>query len=212
MPDPITGIIAGGASILGGAQKARSASKAADAQTQAAMYQADISKEMYDQTRKDLAPYSNIGLSVIPSLLEATNPINRQQALTDYFASPEYALMGSQQNNSLLAAREATGGLGAGTTGAYMGGISNQLGMGHLAALEGQKADRFNMLSSLAGMGQSAAAQQGASGQTYASQAGQAYNQMGQAQAQSALAQGNAINNVLGNLAGGYIGYQMGGF
>ncbi len=56
MPDPITGVIAGG-SILG----ASSANKAAKAQTNAANRQIDVQERIYNQTRDDLQPWVQSG-------------------------------------------------------------------------------------------------------------------------------------------------------
>ena len=69
------------------------------------------------------------------------------------------------------------------------------LGQQHLGQLYGQQADKFNRYMGMANLGQNAAAQTGAAGQRYASQAGQAYQQAGEARANEAMA---AFNTKMG--------------
>ena len=161
---------------------------AADAQVEAAEKSAELQKQMYDQTRADLMPYMNFGKTMLPNVMEAMQPVNRTQALGEYFNSPEYALLSNQAANQNLAASEAMGGMGATSTSNALASIAPQLGTSYLNMLDQQRANNFNMAMGGANLGQSSAAQVGASGQNYAQGASQAFNAAGQAQAQGALA------------------------
>ena len=182
--------------------------QAADAQTNAANQSAALSQEQFEATKADLAPFKNFGMSMIPQLANTLQPINNEQALSDYYGGGEYAMMSNQANNNLLANAEATGGLGGSTNANNLMRVAPQLGSQHLGILNAQRADNFNMLNSLYGSGLNAAAQTGQAGQNYASQAGAAYQQAGQAQAQGALAPFQTLMG-LGEMAAGAYG---GGF
>jgi hypothetical protein len=66
------------------------------------------------------------------------------------------------------------------------------------------RAAQLNPLQSMAGQGQTSAAQLGQAGQNYAGQAGAAYGAAGQAQASGYMGAANAISGGLGQ----YLGYQ----
>lgn len=72
MPDPLTTMVGGtlGSAAIG----ANSASKAADASVEAANEAARVQREMYQQTREDLAPYRDLGLGSIDDLNRLTSP------------------------------------------------------------------------------------------------------------------------------------------
>ena len=144
MPDPITGIIAGGATLLGGAQKSKSASEAADAQAAAAQYQADISKDMFDLVRGDLSPYRNLGPMAMPGIMQSMQPIDRTNALGEFYRGPEYAAMAGEAENRAMAAAEAGGGLGSSPLSASLKTIAPSLGTNYLNQLEAQRMDNYN--------------------------------------------------------------------
>ena len=161
---------------------------AADAQTNAANQSAALQKQMFDKTQANLNPFMQAGKGAIPGLTDLLKPIDEQQALKDYYNSEQYALMGSEAQNNLLAASEAMGGMGNTSTGNSLKMIAPQMGQQHLGQLYARQADDFNRHMGVVNMGQNAAANLGNAGQNYASQAGQAYQQAGQAQAQGAMA------------------------
>lgn len=69
--DPVTAAISAGASLLGGAMSSDAASSAADTQSDATRQAAQMQKDEFDQVRNDLAPYRNLGVGSINSLLKA---------------------------------------------------------------------------------------------------------------------------------------------
>ena len=176
--------------------------KAAEAQTNAANQSAALSKEQFESIQKNLAPFMQFGTNQLQGLGGLMQPLNRQQELAQFYQSPEFALQSRQARGQQLAASEATGGLGSTSTGNALASIAPTLGMSYLGQREAQQADLFNRLMAGAGMGLNAAAQQGQAGQNYVSQASNAFNQAGAAQAGGAI---SGFNTLMG-LGGTFIG------
>lgn len=178
------------------------ANDAADAQVNAANQSAALSKEQFEAIQKNLAPFLQFGTSQLQGLQGLMQPLDRQGELAKFYSSPEFAMQSRQARGQQLAAAEATGGLGSTSTGNALASIAPQLGMSYLGQREAQRADLFNRLFAGAGMGLNAAAQQGQAGQNYVSQASNAFNQAGAAQAGGAM---SGFNTLLG-LGGTFIG------
>lgn len=183
--------------------KITGSSDAAEAQTNAANQSAALSKEQFESTQKNLAPFLQFGTSQLQGLGGLMQPLNRQQELSQFYSGPEFAMQSQQARGQQLAAAEATGGLGATSTGNALASIAPQLGMNYLGQREAQQADLFNRLMAGAGMGLNAAAQQGQAGQNYVSQASQAFGQAGAAQAGKHLAPFQTLMQIGGMAAGG---------
>ena len=178
------------------------ANQAADAQINAANQSAAISKEQFEAIQKNLAPFLQFGTNQLQGLQGVMQPLNRQEELATYYSSPEFALQSQQARGQQLAAAEATGGLGSTSTGNALASIAPTLGMSYLGQREAQQADLFNRLMAGAGMGLNAASMQGTAGQNYVSQASNAFNQAGAAQAGGAI---SGFNTLMG-LGGTFIG------
>ena len=176
--------------------------KAAEAQTNAANQGAALSKEQFEAIQKNLAPFLQFGTNQLQGLQGVMQPLNRQQELAQFYQSPEFALQSRQARGQQLAAAEATGGLGSTSTGNALASIAPTLGMSYLGQREAQQADLFNRLMAGAGMGLNAASMQGTAGQNYVSQASNAFNQAGAAQAGGAI---SGFNTLMG-LGGTFIG------
>ena len=200
------GWVAAGATVVSGVMNSQAQKKSAKTQAAAADRATEAASEQYYQTRDDLMPYQQAGAAVMPQLMQTIKPIDREQALSDYYGGGEYAIMSNQANNNLMANAEAMGGMGGSTNANNLARIAPTLGMQHLGMLEGQRADQYNQLMGMANMGQNAAAQVGNAGMNYATQAGNAYQNAAAAQAASGIAQANNFNNTLGTLGG--IAYQ----
>lgn len=208
MPIGTTAAILGGASILGGLFGSSSADKAAKAQARAAQQSAQVQKQMYEQSRKDLAPYREIGgtaLSNYGSLLGFNGADAYKNALANYTESPFLSQLVDRTRNSVEASRAARGGLASGGALQEIGDRTGQLYLG----------DFNNYLSRVGGMvdtGQSAAAQTGNFGANSAAGQGNALMAAGAARANGYINQGNAWGNVLGQLGGLYGAYSGGAF
>lgn len=186
-------------SVVGGIT---GSNKAAEAQKDAASQSAALSKEQFESIQKNLAPFLQFGTNQLQGLGGLMQPLNRQQELAQFYQSPEFALQSRQARGQQLAASEATGGLGSTSTGNALASIAPTLGMSYLGQREAQQADLFNRLMAGAGMGLNAASMTGQAGQNYVSQASNAFNQAGAAQAGGAI---SGFNTLMG-LGGTFIG------
>lgn len=177
---PIGAVLGVGSALLG----ASSASKAADAQSWAAEKQRDLEKEMFDTTTGFFEPYREAGENYLN--------IYQDQLGTEYTKSPGYD-------------HRLQGGLDAITaSGVQRGGLNS--GAQQKALLEyGQEFaanDRGNWLDRVGGMmsnGQNASGQLAAAGNRYATGAGDAYANMGNASAAGVIGVNNAIQGGIQN-------------
>jgi hypothetical protein len=193
MPDPVTALVAGGASILGGGISARGARKAGDAQAQAAAMGVEEQREARLATEKLLAPYVQAGTGSLQgqqALLGLLGPEAQQQAYAGIELSPIFQSMVQQGEAGILANASATGGLRGGNIQAALGQFRPQM-------LQSMIQDQYQNLAGLTSLGQNAAAGQASYGQQTAANIGNLYGQMGQARAGAALGQAQAWGNVL---------------
>lgn len=119
----------------------------------------------------------------------------QQQAINQIASGPEYQALLQQGENALLQNASATGGLRGGNIQGALMEFRPKL----LNQLINQQYERLGGLTAL---GQRSAAGVGANEMTSASNIGQAYTDVGAAQAGSALAKSNAINQGLGSVTG----------
>ena len=209
MPDPVTALIAGGTSILGGAVQARGARKAGDIQAQAAEMGVEEQRAARLATEKLMAPYVQAGTGSLQgqqALLGLLGPEAQQQAYAGIELSPMFQSMVQQGESGILANASATGGLRGGNIQAALGQFRPQM-------LQSMIQNQYQNLAGLTSIGQAAAAGQAGYGQQTASNIGNLYGQMGQARAGAALGQAQAWGNVLNapmQLAGMASGAGMG--
>lgn len=101
-----------------------------------------------------ISPYMNAGTQALSAVMQMeANPINNQQALSDYYASPQYAEQEQAAEYGLNAQAEATGGLGNTATGNALAAQTTQMGQNYLTGLNKQRQQQFNNLSGLSKMG-----------------------------------------------------------
>jgi hypothetical protein len=144
-------------------------------------------QNQYNQTRSDLMPYQNLGLSALPQLqgLTSGNPATLANTLQNLPGYQWDLSQGLQATQSSAAAR------GLGNSGAALSGaatFANGLADNTLNS-------QYNRLLGLAGIGQSAANQTGQFGATLAAQLAAADQSLGSLQAQQ--------DNLLGKSIGG---------
>ena len=216
-----------GSAIVGGVMSSRSASKAAKAQQEASGASIEEQRAQFDAMQRVLKPYVDAGspaLRQIASYADVAQPaLNEQQALNGMFGaeaqqqainrieqSPLYMEQVRQGENAILQNASATGGLRGGN-------IQAALAQFRPAVLSQMIEDKYTKLGgmvdfggtsalNLAKMGQASAAGTGAAGMNMASNIGNLNTQTGEAQAQAALARGQAWGNVAGSV--GYLGGQ----
>lgn len=194
--------IATAGSVAGGIISANAASSAADQQAAAAREANALQKSMYEQGRADQEPWRKAGASALSGMQDAD--FSRDFAASDFTKDPGYEFRMAEGQKALERSAAARGGLQSGGTLKAL----TRYGQGVASDEYGKAYDRFNMdrdrrfgrLSSIAGMGQAAAAGQAAAGQNYASQVGS--NTMGAANAAGAagIASANAWGGALSGI------------
>ncbi|OBQ32118.1 MAG: hypothetical protein AN487_22985, partial [Anabaena sp. CRKS33] len=113
----MTGLIAGGSTLLGSAMQSRAAGKAAGAQSQAAEMGIEEQRRQFDEVRKLLEPYVQAGqpaLQGMQAMLGLQGAEAQQQAITDIEQSPLLQAMMRQGEEAMLQNASATGGLRGG--------------------------------------------------------------------------------------------------
>lgn len=185
-------VIGAGAGLAGGIIQGNAASSAADKQSAAADRATQVQKGMYDQTRADQEPWRAAGAQALSGL---SNPdFQRDFTQADFQKDPGYDFRMQQGQQALERSAAARGNVNSGGTMKALSRYgqdyaSNEYGNAY-NRFNADRDRRFNRLSSVAGVGQTANAQVGAAGQNYAGQAGS--NMMGAASAQGAAGMAGA--------------------
>jgi hypothetical protein len=201
------GLIAvGGATLVGSILGSKASKGAAESQSGSAQQGMESQERMFNQQLEMMQPYRDAGTGALGQLQGLASPQGRADALSGYYAGDEYKMLSNQMTgditSNLQAQAAATGGLRGGNyqqlSSQAIGNIAPQLGQNYLSNM-------YNQQTGLANMGMGAASQ----GAQQAGQLGQGlaagFNQMGQAQAQNQLTQGNITGNAIGTLGG--LGY-----
>lgn len=207
------GAAIGGVASLGSALIGSSAAKkAAKAQAAAAQAGIDLTRQMYEQGRTDLAPYRDIGnnaLGTISGLYGYGTNGSAGTGTPDYSAftnSPDYNFAYQQGLKALDNSAASKGLLLSG------GQVKDAQTFGQGLASQ-QYGNYFNRLMGLATMGQGAATASMQGAQNTASSLSNLYQQQGQATASGYVGSANALSGGLQNgllsyaLLGGKSGY-----
>lgn len=224
MPDPITGLVVAGGSLLGSAYSGRQARKGAE---NAADTQAAAEREGLAALRADLDPYNQMGLQSSPMMMgnvwgmtkgaDGTFAMNESpyQELTasQLLNDPFFNELSRSQNESLLSERAAMGLGSSGGTDLAMNRnllmLGNDFRQQHLQNSLTKNQQRFNQLMGITTLGQNSAARTGAASQ-------QSAINVGQLNSVSPLARAQERSNLVGgltNLAGmGMMAYGQGAF
>jgi len=190
MPHPAVAIIGG--SIASSAVQARSASKAGRAQTQAAEMGIQEQREARLATERLMAPYVAAGTGSLEqqqAILGLLGPEAQQQAYSGIEQGPLFQSLVKQGEEGILQTASATGGLRGGNIQAALGQFRPQM-------LQNMIQSQYQNLAGLTSLGQASAAGQAGFGQSTASNIGNLYGQIGQAQAGAALGRGQAMGNL----------------
>lgn len=104
-----------------------------------------------------ISPYMNAGLQALDTQMQMlANPINQQQALSDFYASPGYDQQEQAAEYALNSQAEATGGLGNTATGNALAAQTTDMGQNYLNSLSKQRQQQFTNLGGLSKQGLSA--------------------------------------------------------
>lgn len=209
MPNPVIGMIGAsvGGSVLSANAQKKAASQASAAQVQAADKSIEEQRRQFDAVQKLLAPYVGAGTTAIGqqmALIGAGGADAQQAAINAIQAGPEFAALTSAGEEAILQNASATGGLRGGN-------VQGSLAKFRPEILSGLINQQYSRLGGLASMGQASATGQATAAQNMGANIGNLYGQIGAAQAGSALASGQAMSNVFGNIAGA-AGYGFGSF
>lgn len=190
-------VITVGAGMVMANQARKAASGAANAQAAAAQAGIAEQKSQFEAMQQLLQPYvqaGNLGLTGMADLNGMNGPEAQKKALDALQASPQFASMIQQGENSILQNASATGGLRGGNTQAALAQFRPQV----LTSLIDQQ---YQRLGGLAQLGQASAAGVGAAGMQTGRDTASLLGQIGQYQAGGILggAQANqmAINSLL---------------
>jgi hypothetical protein len=101
-----------------------------------------------------ISPYMNAGTQALSAEMQMlANPMNSQQALSDYYAGPQYDQQMQAANYAANSEAEATGGLGNSATGNALASQSAKMGQDYLTGLGKQRQQQFNNLGGLSRQG-----------------------------------------------------------
>lgn len=201
-----------GSAVVGGvassqAQKS-SAKKAAAAQQESSQAGIDEQRRQFDAIQELMKPYVNAGTQGLggqQDLLGLNGAAKQQSAIDAINNSPAMQTYMQQGENALLQNASATGGLRGGNTQSALSQFRPQL----LNQLINQQ---YQNLGGMTSLGQNAAAGVGNAGMQSANNIAGLLGSIGQAQAGSALAQGqananmwNSVNSAIGQVGGAYM-------
>lgn len=188
MPDPVTGTVAAtsvGGSLLGNRAARKGASRAADAQVQAAQMGIDESARQFDFMQNLLNPYVEAGAGALEQMQNLDYASVAEDPLTQQLIQ--------QQENALLQNASATGGLRGGNIQGALAEFRPQL-------IQQQLQNQYNRLGGIAQMGYSAAGNLGSGAMQTGQQAVGLLGQSGAAQAGSHMAGAQAQQRNFGAL------------
>lgn len=197
-----------GASAVGAAATAYSASRASDAQTAAAGQAANTALSMYNTTRGDLSTYRDIGNVAAGDLTnrlgELTSPITMDQKTLEQTPGYQFNLTQGLKSVQNSAAARGLGNSGAALKGAatFATGLADNTYQNQFSNAITNQANAYNRLKGLVDTGENASAQTGTAGTSAANTAASAQTQAGTAQAAAANATGGAVSNFANNAAG----------
>ena len=160
MPDPISAAIGAGASILGGSMQSRAARSAAASQERAA--DAGIAEQgrQFDEMRRLLQPYVDVGqpaLASQQSQIGLQGPQAQQSAIDQIAQGPLLQALTRQGEQAMLQNASATGGLRGGN-------LQGALAQFRPAMLQAALDQQYARLGGLTALGQQSAAGVGTAG------------------------------------------------
>lgn len=179
------------------------ANQAADAQVSASRDANSNAWNIYQDQKKTLAPFLSAGQNGLSGLVGLAGiPIDREGLLNQYYNGQEFNDMANQARYQQLASAEATGGLGSTATANGLGSIAPQLAQNYLSMMTDQQNNMYSQLMGLTNVGLNAGGASNAAAGQYANSYTNNMNQIGASKAGLSLANGNALTQGLGFLAG----------
>lgn len=193
MPDPVTGLIVGGTSLIGGAMQSSAAKSAGAAQERAAMMGVEEQRAAREEMRRLLEPYVAAGTPALQAQMASLGlrgPAEQEAFVQQQEQSPIFEALARQQEEAILQNASATGGLRGGN-------VQGALAQFRPALLNQFLTQQYERLGGMTALGQRSAAGVGAAGQETAGAIGNLLGEMGAAQAGAKLGSAQAWGNVL---------------
>ena len=193
MPDPVTGLIVGGTSIVGGAMQASAAKKAGRQQAQAAESGVAETRAAREELRRLLEPYTAAGAPALQQQMAAlglAGPEAQAQYVSAQEESPIFQALARQGEEAILQRASATGGLRGGNVQGALAQFRPQL-------LNQFLEQQYSRLGGLTTLGQQSAAGVGTAGMESARSVADLLAQGGAARAGATLGSAQAWGNVL---------------
>lgn len=207
--------ITGGASIVSGLIGSRAAKKAAQQQADAIRQASEVQERMFQQGRKDLAPYRDIGYTALKDIT-AQQPYltGRFEDYRDEYLDPSMAFrLGIGEQTTQRAANVGGGALSGNTLRAlqdYSQGLASTEYSNAFNRFQTERGNIYNTLANIAGMGQGAVNTGVQAGQATAQNLGQLAVGGGQAQAAGTIGAANAIAGGIGGIGNAAQLYALG--
>lgn len=215
-----------GAAVVGGVVSSNASSKASKTQANAARDANNTQLAMYDQTREDQTPWREAGSSALKDLLYGTGlsneagnsglgqgELNKKFTLADFEQDPGYQFRLNEGTKALQASAAARGGLNSGATLKALTRYGQDYGASEYDKaynrFNNDQSARFNRLSSIAGIGQTANNTMANAGANYANNVSQNQMAAGNAQAAGMVGQANAFNNGMSQVVNYYTNQQL---
>jgi hypothetical protein len=205
MPDPVTGLVVAGSTLIGGAIQSRAAGRAADAQSEAAERGIEEQRRQFDAVRELLKPYVDVGgpaLQQQQNLIGLGGPEAQAAAISALESGESFQAKVRQGEEAILQGASATGGLRGGN-------IQGALGQFRPAMLQAEIDRQYGRLAGLTTLGQQSAAGVGTAGIQTGARISALEGDIGSAQAGGELASGKALSGVF-NLPSQFLGLQYG--
>lgn len=193
MPNPVTGLIVGGTSLLSGSMQSDAASEAASIQGDASAAGIAEQRAARLAMEKLLSPYVSAGTTALgqqQALLGLSGADAQRNAYSAIENSAGFQAQVQQGENAMLQNASATGGLRGGN-------IQGALAQYRPAMLTNAINQQYANLGGLTQMGQNSAAGVGSSGMTSANNVASLLAQQGAASAGGVLGQANAYSGML---------------
>lgn len=205
-----------GSAVVGAAASSAASSKASKSQRAGADAATQAQYDMYDQTREDQAPWREAGTQALGQIgagLASGGDFNRSFTMADFQKDPGYDFRLNQGLDAVQGSRAARGSMLSGSTLKALSDYGSNYASSEYGKaydrFNNDRTQRFNRLSTVAGIGQTATNNVGTAGIYTANNVGS--NMMGAANAQAAgyVGQANAINGGASNLQSLYQLNQM---
>ncbi len=198
-------VVGGASSYFGAKEQEKGAKRAADSQERIANENLAFQRETEETQRADFEPWREAGANALKQIQEGIDSGAFEVGKIDVTQDPGYQFRMDQGIKALDSSAASRGRLlsGAQQKGLtdYSQGVASQEYANAYAREANDKARRYNMLNSLNSQGQASAARQAGATAQMGQTSGNILSNLGNAQAQSQIAQGQARAGAYQNMA-----------